>query len=192
MEEDNTLSYYDSLPQSVILKDKTYAVNTDYRIFINFEMDMTMIEPKEAINKALNAFYLDSDDIEKKGLFMEAITKFIWFYKCGQLDDYQEGRQVKHSKKATQIFNYKYDAQLICGAYAVLGYNLHKYMHWWKFKELWNALPEECEFARIKSYRAYDGDDKDRIELREYYKLPPTIAEIKDSIRRQEIFNQLK
>ena len=192
MAEDN-LDYYKKLPCSVILGNKEYAIRTDYRIFINFEMDMATKENKEeAINKALNLFYLDAHEIERRGLLMEAVIQFIWFYKCGQLEDYQEGRQVKGSKKATQIFNYKYDAQLICGAYAVLGYDLHKYMHWWKFKELWNSLPQDCEFARVKSYRAYDGDDKDRIELREYYKLPPTIAEIKDSLRRQEIFNQLK
>lgn len=194
MEEDNSLDYYETLPRSVILGKKEYAVKTDYRIFINFEMQMATIDQKQAVNNALNQFYWGAnDDIERRGLFIEAVNAFIWFYKCGQLEDYQEGRTIKKAKKVSQIFNYKYDAQLICGAYAILGYDLHEpYMHWWKFKELWNSFPEDCEFARIKSYRAYDGDDKDRIELREYYKLPPTMAEIKDSLRRKEIFNQLK
>lgn len=190
MEEDR-LNYYDSLPQFVYLKNTKYAINSDYRIFIRFETEMQTTDRKKAINKALNSFYRDAHEIEHKGLLTEAVMQFIWFYKCGRTEDYQEGRTLKHTRKISQVFSYTYDAQLICGAYAALGYNLHKYMHWWKFKEIWNSLPEECEFSKIKSYRAYDGDDKDRIELREYYKLPPTEAEIKDTLRRKEIFDQL-
>lgn len=190
MEEDK-LNYYNKLPQSITINNITYAINTDYRIFITFELGMCDGNQREALNNALNQFYCNPDLLEKNNVVMEAIDKFFWFYKCG-LEDYQEGRKISKAKKVTQIFNYKYDAQLICGSYAQLGYDLHKYMHWWKFKEIWNCLPQDCEFSKIKSYRAYDGDDKDRIELREYYKLPPTETEIKDSIRRQQLYEALK
>ena len=188
------VTYYNRLPHFVNLKNKKYAINTDYRIFINFENDMTTGEKNklESINDALYDFYMGKiDEIARRGLFAEAIDKFIWFYHCG-LEDYQEGRQMEGTKKTTQVFNYNYDAQLICGAYALCGYDLHKYLHWWKFKEIWNSLPQDCEFSRVKSYRAYDGDDKDQLKLKEYYKLPPTQAEIKDAIRRKEIYEQLK
>ena len=186
------LDYYNSLPQSVIIQNTRYAINTDYRIFINFEMEMNSIEQRMAINNVLYRFYPDIEEIVEKGNILEAIDRFIWFYHCGIEEDYQEGRATTHQKKSTQIYNYKYDAQMICGAYAMYGYNLHKYMHWWKFKEIWNSLPSECEYSKIKSYRAYDGKDKDQIELREFYKLPPTEIEIKDQLRRKEIFNQLQ
>lgn len=190
MVEDN-LYYYNQLPQSVTINNKTYAINTDYRIFIDFEMGMVGNNPNEALNKALNQFYQNPTEIEQDNVIIQSIEKFFWFYKCG-LEDYQEGRTISKAKKTTQIFNYYYDAQLICGSYLLQGYDLHKYMHWWKFKEIWNSLPDDCEFSKIKSYRAYDGEDKDRIELREYYKLPPTEAEIKDSIRRQQLYEALK
>ena len=186
------IDYYRSLPQSVYIHNIKYAIRTDYRIFINFESKMSSDNKTDIIGETLERFYPDLSDIARRDFLTEAINQFIWFYKCGQLEDYQEGRTTKHQKKATQIYNYKYDAQMICGAYALYGYDLHKYMHWWKFKEIWNALPSDCEYVKIKSYRAYDGDDKDQIELREFYKLPPTEAEIKDSIRRREIFNQLQ
>jgi hypothetical protein len=174
-----------------MLNKTKYAINTDYRMFIEFEMEMASEDKKEAINNALYRFYPDIEEIIQKGLIMEAIDAFILFYHCGIVEDYQEGRTTKHQKKASQIYNYQYDAQMICGAYAMYGYDLHRYMHWWKFKEIWNSLPSECEYAKIKSYRAYDGTDQEQIELREFYKLPPTEAEIKDALRREEIFNQL-
>lgn len=186
------LNYYNKLPQSVRIQNIKYAINTDYRIFIEFETEMNSIDKKEAISNALTRFYPNIEEIIQKNFTLEAVDKFIWFYHCGIDEDYQEGRATKHQKKATQIYNYKYDAQMICGAFAMYGFNLHKYMHWWKFKEIWNSLPSDCEYSRIKSYRAYDGKDKEQIELREFYKLPPTEAEIKDTIRRQEIYNQLK
>jgi hypothetical protein len=186
------ISYYNRLPQSVRINKIKYAINTDYRMFIDFEMEMNSIDKKEALTNALYRFYPDIEEIAEKGCIEEAIVQFAWFYRCGIEDDYQEGRTTKHQKKSSQIYNYKYDAQLICGAYAMYGYDLHRYMHWWKFKEIWNSLPAECEYSKIKSYRAYDGKDQDQIELREYYKLPPTEIEIKDMLRREEIFNQLK
>ena len=184
-------AYYNKLPQSVKIDNKVYAINTDYRLFLDFEIEMNSINPKDAVDNALYRFYPDLEKIIKNGSIYQAVNMFIWFYKCG-LEDYQEGRATKKQKKATQIYNYKYDAQMICGAYALYGYDLHRYMHWWKFKEIWNSLPADCEYSKIKSYRAYDGTDKDQLELKEFYKLPPTEAEIKDEIRRAEIYNQLK
>ena len=185
------LEYYNKLPQSVTIQNKKYAIRTDYRLFIKFETEMNSINQREAINNALYSFYKNIDGIIQNGVVLEAIDRFIWFYHCG-IEDYQQGRATKHQKKATQIYNYHYDAQMICGAYDMYGYDLHHYMHWWKFKEIWNSLPSDCEYSRIKSYRAYDGTDKDQIEFREFYKLPPTEIEIRDSIRREQIYNQLK
>ena len=53
-------------------------------------------------------------------------------------------------------------------------------------------MPKECEFNKVKGYRAYDGKDKDILELKEAYKLPPTKAEIEDQIRRDKLYEQLK
>ena len=50
----------------------------------------------------------------------------------------------------------------------------------------------DFEFVKIKSYRAYDGKDEEMLELKEYYKLPPTEAEIKDKVRQDKIYEALK
>ena len=64
--------------------------------------------------------------------------------------------------------------------------------YWWEFRAIWLTIPDNFEFSKIKGYRAYDGKDKDILELKEHYKLPPNKKEIQDQIRRNEIYEALK
>lgn len=45
-------------------------------------------------------------------------------------------------------------------------------VHWWKFKALLKSLKSDVEFVKIKGYRAYTGNDKNMLELRDYWALP--------------------
>ena len=65
-------------------------------------------------------------------------------------------------------------------------------LHWWKFKAIFVSLPSNCEFRKVMSYRCYDGDDKNLLELKEEYKLPLTKYEIDNRIRQDKIFEELK
>lgn len=187
------ISYYNRLPLYVRINGKKFIINSDYRIFINFEIEMQGENKEKAIMKALRKFYPAFSVVLRENLLEEAVNKFIWFYHCGIIEDYKTGRTTKNQAKITQIFNYEYDKQLICGAYLMYAHiDLHKYLHWWQFKEIWDMLPDECEFVKIKAYRAYNGDDKDLLEKKEYYKLPPTEAEIKEKIKADRIFEALK
>lgn len=188
------IDYYNKLPRYVIIKNEKFIINSDFRIFIDFELEMQGTNKEKAIENALMKFYPVFFKIIQKNLLNEAIEKFIWFYKCGK-EEYNENnpKSSKVLKKKSQIFNYKYDCDLICGSYWIYAHtDLHKYCHWWRFKEIWNSLPQDCEFNKIKAYRAYDGEDKDLLELKAFYKLPPTEEEIKDEIRKKEIYEALK
>lgn len=187
------LEYYNRLPHYVKINNEKFIINADYRIFINFEMEMQGNDKKKAIYNALNSFYPAFSHIYKKGYFNEAVEEFIKFYQMNNVDSYKQGRTTKNAKKISQIYNYQYDAKLICGAYKIYaGVDLHKYLHWWTFKEIWDNLPSECEFVKVKSYRAYSGDDKNILELKEFYKLPLTEYELQDKIRRDKIYEALK
>lgn len=187
------IEYYNKLPRCVYLNNEKFVINADYRIFIEFEMQMQGKNVKEAIYNALTNFYPAFFKICELNLVNEAVDKFIWFYHCGK-EEYRNQDIVKNKgKKTSQIFNYKYDCDLICGSYWIYAHtDLHKPLHWWRFKEIWESLPKDCEFNKIKSYRAYDGNDKDMLELKEYYKLPPTEAEIQEQIRKDKIYEAFK
>lgn len=187
------LEYYNKLPHYVYIKNERFVINSDYRIFINLEMEMQGKNEKEAIENALISFYPAFFDICEKNLLDEAVDQFIWFYKRGKDDYKKQNSKGKRGKKVSQIYNYEYDSDLICGAFLMYAnIDLHKYCHWWRFKEVWESLPKDCEFSRIKSYRAYDGKDENLLELKEYYKLPPTEAEIKEELRKDRIYEALK
>ena len=115
----------------------------------------------------------------------------MWFYKCGKDKPPKKSKGKGSNKRA---FDYKEDDLLIWGAFKTyfkvdLSTN---YLHWWKFKALWETLPQEAEFTKIKGYRTYTGKDKDILELQEYYSLGETKAEIEDRIRRDKIYESLK
>ena len=100
----------------------------------------------------------------------------------------------KGNKSNVRVYSYKYDELYIWGEFKRnYGVNLSvDKIHWWEFKAMWMALPSECEFNKIKGYRSYKGNDKDILELKEYYKLPLTQMEIEDKLRRDKLYEMLK
>ena len=182
---------HNKLPRCVYLKNERFIINTDYRIFIEYEWEIMQGEDtKKSSLKALQSFYPAFSLILQKGLLEEAIDKFIWFYKCGKTDEVSKNGKGKAKKES---FRYSYDDLYIWGTYKQLGYDLTKdYIHWWEFRAIWLTIPDNFEFSKIKGYRAYDGKDRDSLELKEQYKLPPNKKEIQDQIRRNEIYEALK
>ena len=62
--------------------------------------------------------------------------------------------------------------------------NSTKYLHWWKFKALFNSLNEDVLFCKIMGYRAINLNkikDKEMKKhykkLKEFYKLPDMRSE---------------
>ena len=51
------------------------------------------------------------------------------------------------------------------------------------------SLKDDTEFVKIKSYRAYTGDDKHMLELRDYWSLPLPVEE---QDRLNKIYEALK
>ena len=95
---------YSKLPRSIKIRNERFIINTDFRIFINFEEEMTQgIDTKKAVNNALQSFYPAFYLIIQKGLINEAVDKFIWFYKCGKLMRYLKMEKEKQKKKVLDI-----------------------------------------------------------------------------------------
>lgn len=185
------MNMFNRLPHFVYLGNEKYFINTDFRIFIEFELEMQGKDMRKASYKCLSKFYPAFLEIINNGLLEEAVDKFIWFYKCGKTD-----AQIKYnnnSNKNLRLYDYNYDSDLIWGAfYSQFKVDLSTYnLHWWKFKAMWNSLDRECEFNKIRGYRAYNGKDKDVLELKALYKLPPTEFEQDERKRQKKIFEQL-
>lgn len=177
---------YNKLPHSVTINNREITINTDYRLFVKFELEMQGNDTKKAIKNVLSAFYPAFSLITE-----EMVDKFIWFYKCGKTDVLKDSKGKKTSKN--RAYDYEVDDDLIYSAFMETYHiDLSRPLHWWKFKALFNGLNSECEFCKIKSYRLYNGKDKNLLELKEYYKLPPTKIELEDKLRQEKLYEALK
>lgn len=186
------MNMFNKLPHFVYLNNEKYFIRTDFRIFIEFEKEMQGTNYKQVIYETLNKFYPAFLEIINKGLIEQAIDKFIWFYKCSKED--VEIKQKNNQNKKLRLYDYDFDSDLIWGAF----YQQYKVdlstnkIHWWKFRAMWNSLSSECEFNKIRGYRAYNGKDQDILNLKEQYKLPPSQFEKDEIIRHKKIFDELK
>lgn len=181
---------YCKLPHYVYLKNERFNINTDFRIFIEFETEMQGKDKEKASIKCLKKFYPAFLQIIEKGLIEEAVDKFIWFYKCNKPDIQYKGKSTSKKK----IFSYEYDDLYIWGAFKqYYKVDLTKdYIHWWKFKAMWLSIPSESEYNKIKGYRAYSGKDKEILEMQKIHEIPKTEYDKADEIRRNEIYESLK
>lgn len=145
-------------------------IDTNFRSFILYELLMqdNKVEIEDKIALALNIFYKEiPKDIKK------AIDVINWFYARGDIDK----KEAKISKENTKkkIYSYEHDANYIYSAFLSqyrLDLNEIEYLHWWKFKSLFEGLNEENQICKIMGYRAVDlSKIKDKETKNKYKKL---------------------
>ena len=144
-------------------------INTNFRSFILFELLMqdNKIKEQDKILITLQLFFEEPPrDIKK------AIEGVLWFYRCGEKEKVGKGGK---NNKAKQIYSYEYDAKYIYSAFLSqyrLDLNDIDYLHWFKFKSLFEGLNEENKICEIMSYRAIDlSKIKDKDERMKYRRL---------------------
>ena len=149
-------------------------IETNFRSFILFELLMQdkNVDEKNKIILALNLFYKEPPQDIKK-----AIDGILWFYTRGKTEN-----KEKSDEKSTRnnIYSFEYDADLIYSAFlSQYGIDLNEieYLHWWKFKSLFEGLNEENKICKYMQYRSIDlSKIKDKEEKKKYKKLKQLCA----------------
>ncbi len=161
----------DVLPQKT---PEGLRIRTDFRESIKFELLMqdNKINELDKLAIAINLYYYEEpQNIE------QSIKEAIWFYRCGKEI---KTSQKEEEKKQKQIYSYEFDADYIYSAFMQqykIDLNHIKYMHWWKFKALFEGLTEETQIIKIMGYRAMDlSQIKDKEEKKRYKKLQKLYA----------------
>ena len=168
-----------------VVKDRIKIdFDTNFRIGIAFEIMMQ--NPKYSMQaktyQALKLFYPEMNEIKDT---KKAIDDIIWFYSCGKSEE-KTSQKIKKGK-TKQIYSYEFDNDLIYSAFKNQ-YNVDleeiEYLHWWKFKAMFNGLKSDNRIVEIMGYRAMDLSkikDKDMKkhykQLQEEYKLPDMRSE---------------
>lgn len=177
----------DELPETVEIDGQEYEINTDFRVGILFEtmMQDRTLSTEERVLLALNLYYPNPPEN-----VVQAFLNILWFYKCGKEkmeeivkgDDDTEGGE----EGAKIAYSFEHDDAYIYAAF------LQKYgidltttdMHWWKFRALFRALPDDTPIIKIMGYRVAKITDKmskgEKAYLRKMkkiYRLPLSEAE---------------
>ncbi len=175
----------DALPQEVKIKGQKFSINSDFRTSVLFELLMQddSVPKNEKFGLALQLYYPKIPPIK---LMAEAVNALLWFYKGGKEDDSKKG--VKHVKMSDgndqeedeleaqpvkRIYSFEYDDKYIYSAFlSQYGIDLADidYLHWWKFKALFNSLDDKCQFCKIMGYRSVKINNKMTKEQKAFYR----------------------
>ena len=149
-------------------------IRTDFRESIKFELLMQdrNINEENKVKLALNLYYDKIQDVEV------AVKDMLWFYSCNE--NKQNENKKTDNKKGKQIYSYEVDDKYIYSAFMErykIDLNSIKYLHWGKFRALFNSLNENVQFSKIMSYRAINLNEiKDKDMKKRYRKLKTLYA----------------
>ncbi|GAA0107380.1 bacteriophage Gp15 family protein [Clostridium tertium] len=168
----------DLLPTTIEINNKEYEINSDFRYSILFQLLIqdNNLSDKDKMLKGLNLYY---KEIPPEEHWPEAIEKMLWFYKCGK--DIKKSKGNSKGKSVTQIYSFEHDDDYIYAAF-MDQYNIDlqdiKYLHWWKFKAMFNSLKEDIKIVKIMEYRGMDLSKIKDKEQKAYYKKMKNLYEI--------------
>lgn len=156
---------YDALPCAVSVGNKSYPIITDYRDWVAF-FDMLQDDAYTNIDKIKCAMQWYDGDVPPNTV--DAYNALIQF---ASLDCMPKVGILQKNKSDKQLISYLYDSPCIYGDF--LRYYridlLDDSLHWYKFRMLLDALPDDSATKQRASYRAIN------------------IASIKDKDRRKQI-----
>lgn len=159
----------DRLPKTVNIGSRDYRINSNFRTSILFEMmmqDSTLTKKDKAI-KALQLYFPEiPKDISR------AFEKITWFYGCGKTEKESSGSGGEEIRKS-RVYSFEHDDDYIYSAFLFqYGIDLQdtRYLHWWKFRAMFNALTEENQFVKIMQYRSMKISADLPKEQKDFYK----------------------
>ena len=178
----------DLLPEHVEIDGKKYAINTDFRISILFELlmqDRTILD-SEKIDIALNLYYPEiPHDL------VQAVDKMLWFYRCGKddEDDSVKNGSPAGSGRTSMIYSFEHDAEYIYSAFLdQYGIDLQdiEHLHWWKFRALFKGLKEDNLICKIMGYRSIEITNDMSDSEKKYYRKMKQIYALPDNRTQEE------
>ena len=157
------------LPTSVCIKGRTYDINCDYRASVQFELlvqDASLSEEVRLL-RALELYYPRMPDD-----LAEAVEQLLRFYRCGSPLPGAGEDSAGGDSYTAPAYSFAEDAPYFYAAFlSEYGIDLVDvpFLHWWKFKALFDALPEDCRLMQIISYRTVPLSGKMSQEQRGFY-----------------------
>ena len=176
----------DTLPCSVRIGGSEVGINADFRASIQFENLIFNgdLSNEETFLEVLNIYF---DNVWKRFPYdcgTEVIEKVLWFYRCGKPEPKRKKSRIK-----APPYSYDYDAPFIYAAFLEqYGIDLEKikFLHWWKFRAMFDALSEDTRIMEIIKFRSMELDGKMSKEQKTYYRKMKKIYELPQKEKSKE------
>ena len=175
----------DSLPETVKVDGKEFYIETDFRAGIIMEnILLSDMKDEEKVVDLIGVFFPE----DKPENIVKAVDAILYIYRCGRYEEKPQHRQMNGNVelKPKQIYSFEYDAPYIYGAFmSQYGIDLNdvEYLHWWKFRALFESLNSNNKIVEIMGYRAADlGKIKNKAErerigrMKQLYALPQNLT----------------
>lgn len=170
---------YEPLPEFVVVQGKRYRIQTDFREWIKLsELAADDEVPWQVKQKLFMQWYIDMPDNAEEAIY--ALGEFLAAKEMYLSEKYGDGQEKKAAEEKEPVFSFQEDAGCIYSAFfECYGIDLLsvKKLHWWKFKMLFEGLPDHTEIKQRIMYRKMDLNTiKDKEEKRRVKKIKKEIA----------------
>ena len=150
---------YEPFPESITVDGKEYQILTDFREWLRFsDMMSDRSVPAEHKLRLMTEWLEEVPPV----INAELIYAVLDFYKASDLEpdstDYEDDDPPEETERPP-LLDWKFDAKFIIGDFRrCYGIDLltTEYMHWWEFRCLLAALPEDSAVQRRIAYRSVD------------------------------------
>jgi hypothetical protein len=143
-----------ALPVTVTLGGERFPIRHDFRDGIRFEamVDSDKVPEQAKVSLALDIWYPTRPP---RRLAQEAIDAMLDFYRCG--------KDATESASEGQLYSFEHDWDAIfaafLSAYRINLLDTETTLHWWEFRSMLTALPEDSQFMRIIEIRSMKPSD---------------------------------
>lgn len=164
--------FYEAFPDTIEIHGEDVAIITDFREYIRL-LDMLKCDELNAYQKRdiLEDYFIDEITVDDDAI--DALTEFAAMDLEGDEDAEEDDSEQFGSKK--NLFSYEIDYPFILSGFLRdygIDLNTVDYLHWWKFRMLFDGLSEDTEIKQRIMYRGIDlSDIKDKDERKRIAKI---------------------
>ena len=173
---------YEPFPESVFVDGTEYPIITDFREWFRFA-DMAADTELSNRDKLLMMTQWLLEPPEQ--ITSELVTALCDFYRAKALErempEYEGDEDEEYTSAALPVLSWKIDAPYIIGDFQrYYGIDLlTAEMHWWRFRILFSALPDDSQMMKRIGYRSVDigqvkseSERKRIMKMKQLYALP--------------------
>ncbi len=178
--------FYEDYPETVKVSGRNVRIVTDFREYIRLHdalQDDKLTEYQKYL--VICEYFLGKCVINEVAI--KALTEFM------SMEQIERAGVIQKSDEEEQLYSFSIDFPYILSAFIhVYGINLQtvRYMHWWKFRTLFDGLPENTEIKQRIMYRSIDlSMIKDKEERKRIRKIQMAIQLPKKELSDYDIGN---